>query len=200
MSVDPVELFENREDGQQTSHRAWNIEDLIGNMPTDVPSMPVNPPCLSAAQVALEFSENQQTRSLDFAADEPHGKFSSVNLTGAGTTAVQEQEQIPDSSVDLIGDMDDDGDGIANRIDQKSETRGQIAKKIQEKRQEVGRKNSMRNTNSIKALTSAMSLINALNDAANSNSSARSKKEQDSPGDLLKKKDDDVVTGVSALN
>ncbi|MDR0595604.1 MAG: hypothetical protein LBF94_02855 [Puniceicoccales bacterium] len=199
MSIDPVELFENRENGQQANHGAWNIEDLAGNMPTDVPNMPVNPPCLSAAQVALEFSENQQACSLDFAANEPHGKFSSVNLMGAGTTAVQEQEQVPDSNVDLIGDMDDDGDGIANRIDQKNETRGQIAKKIQERIQEAGRKNSMHNTSSIKALTSAMNLINALNDAANSSSSTRSKKEQDSPGDLLKKKDDDVVTGVSAL-
>ncbi|MDR0715690.1 MAG: hypothetical protein LBF25_02910 [Puniceicoccales bacterium] len=199
MSIDPVELFENRENEQQSNHRAWNIEDLMGNMPTDVPNMPVNPPCLSAARVALEFSENQQACSLDFAASEPHGKFSGVNLTEAGTTAVQEQEQIPDSNGDPTGDMDDDGDGIANRIDQKNETRGQIAKKIQEKRQEAGRKNSVRNTSSIKTLTSAMNLINALNDAANSSSSVRSKKEQDSPGDLLKKKDDDVVTGVSAL-
>jgi hypothetical protein len=203
MSVEAITLDEKN--GQDKYDLAAQYAQAIqNNLPAGMVEVPKQPPCTSVSDVSRDNIGDGGPHSIEVATEPASGRLSAISSTDSkGGAAEVDQKKQGAGDIDPSMNRDSDGDGLVDGLDNKNETRAEIAKKMSERQRLQSFLHSLTQKTSVKNVLSAKDAVSDV-DSKNSGLMVQNKKKSKGPGDIdLSSPDsgkDSKIGGVSAKN
>jgi hypothetical protein len=202
MSVEAITLDEKNGQADKYDLAAQYAQGVQNSMPAGLVEAPKQLQCASVSEISRDNIGDNKPPSIEVATEPASGRLSAISNTDS-KEKVAEVDHKKQDAIDPSMRRDSDGDGLVDGLDNKNETRAEIAKKLSERQRLQSFLHSLTQKASVKSVLSAKNVISDA-DAKNSGILGINKGKGKGPGDIDLSGTDpdknDKVGGVLAKN